>query len=364
MNNWQAKAALNMSDEDGNILEVDDWGRLVLKLKDATRDRVVGFICTKEDDSDFVILMKKEQEEHIYRRRLAWTIPEAVYNVIDALSITSDRGSYYVEKSWLRPGDVYREKGGGGKLEQKVSIPIRFMAAKYDNEFEDAISQQMGYEWWLIMREEFKQKYIHDIVAFLREERKKRVIYPHGNEVFAAFHETPFLDVKVCIVGQDPYPNESAHGLSFSIREGVSAFNPSLKNIFQELRTDLGIERTNTNLTDWAHQGIMLLNTCLTVEAGKPASHDKIGWQEFTTRALQALAGRTKTHNGLPVLFVLWGNNARGLVPHLRAAGATHIFESAHPSPMSADRGFFGTKPFTAIQNHIIQHYKTDFQWT
>ena len=201
--------------------------------------------------------------------------------------------------------------------------------------------------WDKILEEEMNKEYFLNIKNFIKEERTKKIIFPSKEDLFKAFKLTEFDKIKVVIIGQDPYHGENeAMGLCFSVRKGIT-MPPSLRNIFKELEDDLGIKRTDTDLTDWANQGIFLLNTVLTVEKDKANSHKDIGWQEFTDFVIKEI--NDKKDN---VIFVLWGGQAQKK-KSLRRNKSHYIIESAHPSPLSVYRGFFGSKPFSKINNYL-----------
>lgn len=207
--------------------------------------------------------------------------------------------------------------------------------------------------WNLVLHDEMQKSYFKYIKDFIKEERLSKTIYPPAKDLFNAFRLTDFKDIKVVILGQDPYHGEKeAMGLSFSVRRGVRT-PPSLRNIFKELKDDLKIERTNTDLSDWAKQGVFLLNTVLTVEKDKANSHKDIGWEIFTDFVIKQI--NDKLNN---VVFILWGRQARDK-KRLITNPSHYIIESAHPSPLSAYNGFFGSKPFSKTNNYLIAHGKT-----
>ena len=197
-------------------------------------------------------------------------------------------------------------------------------------------------DWNPVLREELAQPYWAPLQQLVAEERARTTVYPAHDDVFAALHTTPYASTRVVILGQDPYHGPGqAHGLCFSVQRGVPA-PPSLGNIHRELRADLGIEPPgHGNLTDWARQGVLLLNTCLTVRAGQAGSHRGKGWEQFTDRVITAVSA--KDH---PVVFILWGSFARAKKA-LLDLGRHTVIESAHPSPLSAHNGFFGSRPFS-----------------
>lgn len=201
--------------------------------------------------------------------------------------------------------------------------------------------------WDEILNNEIEKSYFKYIKEFIKEERKTKEIYPLAPDLFRAFRLTDFKDLKVVILGQDPYHGVGeAMGLSFSVREGIK-MPPSLRNIFKELKDDLKIERTNTDLTDWAKQGVFLLNTVLTVEKDKANSHKDIGWEIFTDYVIKQI--NDKKDN---VVFILWGRQARDK-KKLITNNTHYIIESAHPSPLSAYNGFFGSKPFSKTNEFL-----------
>lgn len=212
-------------------------------------------------------------------------------------------------------------------------------------------------EWDKVLENEMKREYFRKLGSFIKEEYKNKVCYPDYVNIFNALRYTDYENVKVVILGQDPYHGEGeAHGLSFSVLEGVRR-PPSLNNIFKELYNDLGIVRTNNCLSDWAHQGILLLNAIMTVEKDKPLSHKDKGWEIFTDAVIKKLNERNK-----PVIFVLWGSFARSK-KELITNPIHHIIESPHPSPLSASRGFFGSKPFSKINAFLEKDGIEGINW-
>lgn len=204
-------------------------------------------------------------------------------------------------------------------------------------------------DWLAVLENEFRQPYWAKLQAFLAEERDSTTVFPPEEEVFAAFQSTPYESVRVLILGQDPYPGEGqAHGLSFSVKPDVT-IPASLRNMYQELKTDLDIPPAKTGyLMGWAKQGVLMLNTVLTVRAGEANSHKGKGWELFTDAVIQAVNAKPE-----PVAFVLWGANAQKK-QKLIDTGRHTIVQSAHPSPLSAHAGFFGSKPFSKI-NEILK---------
>ena len=192
---------------------------------------------------------------------------------------------------------------------------------------------------------------------FINKEYKEKIVYPPKRDILRALKLTDYNDVKVVILGQDPYHGENeANGLSFSVNEGIK-LPPSLKNIYKELYDDLGITKTTGDLTSWANQGVLLLNSVLTVLKDTPTSHSKIGWQEYTDAIIRKLNEREKT-----IVFILWGNYARSK-KNLITNKRHYIIESPHPSPFSANSGFFGSRPFSKTNEFLKKNNIKEIEW-
>ncbi len=213
--------------------------------------------------------------------------------------------------------------------------------------------------WKEVLSPLFEKPYFSQITAHLKTERAlNRTIFPKGSLIFNAFNQTPFDDVKVVILGQDPYHNPGqAMGLSFSVPKEVKP-PPSLVNIYKELNKDIGMPIPITgDLTKWATQGVLLLNAALTVRANEPASHSKIGWMDFTNDVIRIISEQKKE-----VVFILWGNFAQQKQVLIDAT-KHKILKAAHPSPLSAHNGFWGCKHFSSTNQYLTQHNKTPIDW-
>lgn len=213
-------------------------------------------------------------------------------------------------------------------------------------------------DWLNILKDEFEKDYYLKLRKFLIDEYKNQTIYPPMNEIFSALNYTSYEDTKVLILGQDPYHGEGqAHGLSFSVKPGVK-IPPSLRNIYKELNSDLDCNIPNHGyLENWAKQGVLMINTALTVRAGLPNSHKGKGWEILTDAIIKKLNEREK-----PVIFVLWGNNA--ISKEKLITNPQHlIIKSVHPSPLSASRGFFGSKPFSKINEFLKKTNQEPINW-
>ncbi|PGL71236.1 uracil-DNA glycosylase [Bacillus sp. AFS055030] len=218
---------------------------------------------------------------------------------------------------------------------------------------------QLSSNWREILKPEFEKPYFKDLLQFLEKEYKEQTIYPAKEHLFQALNECSYEDCKVVIIGQDPYHQPGqAHGLSFSVLPGVK-IPPSLRNIYKELNSDLGLEIPTTGyLINWAKQGILLLNTVLTVREGEPNSHKNKGWELFTNTILSELNKQER-----PIIFVLWGKHAQA--KEVLITGNHHVILKAHhPSPLSASRGFFGSKPFSQINQKLVELQLDPIDWT
>lgn len=211
--------------------------------------------------------------------------------------------------------------------------------------------------WDIILKDEFNKTYFKNLGCFVKDEYKNKIVYPKYKDIFQALRLTDYDDVKVVILGQDPYHGENeAHGLSFSVRDGVE-MPPSLRNIFKELESDLGIKKESTDLTPWAKQGVLLLNSIMTVVKDTPLSHKAKGWEIFTDKIIEKLGEREK-----PLVFILWGSYARSKKELIK--GKNHyVIESVHPSPLSACRGFFGSKPFSKANSFLVKNGLEKIDW-
>lgn len=216
----------------------------------------------------------------------------------------------------------------------------------------------IGNKWDIVLKEEFKKEYFRKIVVTINMAYKQKIMYPSKNKIMQALKMTDYDDVKVVILGQDPYHGENeANGLAFAVNDGIK-LPPSLKNIYKELKDDLGIEIATTgNLECWAKEGVLLLNAILTVEKDKPASCRNFGWEEFSDAIIKKINEKDS-----PVVFILWGNFARSKKKYI--TNPKHlVIESTHPSPFSAHNGFFGSKPFSKTNNFLEKNNIKKIDW-
>ena len=214
-------------------------------------------------------------------------------------------------------------------------------------------------DWLASISDEFKKPYYQELYKFVLEEYNTRVVYPPADDIFNALHLTPLSQVKVVILGQDPYHNEhQAHGLSFSVLPEQKELPPSLQNIYKELQDDLGCYIPNNGyLEKWAKQGVLLLNTVLTVRAHQPASHQGKGWEHFTDAIIEAVNAQDR-----PIVYMLWGRPAQSKIPML--TNPKHlILKAPHPSPLSAYRGFFGCRHFSQANAFLEKNGVSPIDW-
>lgn len=217
---------------------------------------------------------------------------------------------------------------------------------------------KINQSWKDVLQPEFDKPYFEELTKFVKKEYQEKTIFPPASRIFAAFNETPFESVKVVILGQDPYHGVAqANGLSFSVSDGIRT-PPSLQNIYKEIQSDLKKNPPESgNLERWSRQGVLLLNATLTVESGKPGSHQNKGWEQFTDAVVKIL--NEKKQN---VVFILWGAYAQKKGEHIDRAKHL-VIESAHPSPFSADKGFFGSRPFSQTNAYLVMHDLEPIEW-
>lgn len=217
---------------------------------------------------------------------------------------------------------------------------------------------KLNASWKEVLMNEFEKDYFKKLTDFVQNEYNTKTIYPPQSEIFSAFDFTPFENVKVVILGQDPYHGEGqANGLSFSVADGIK-LPPSLRNIYKELKDDVGIEiSTSGNLESWAKQGVLLLNATLTVEATKAGSHQKKGWETFTDAVIQKLSDQKEN-----LVFILWGAYAQKKGAKIDR-NKHFVIESAHPSPLGAYRGFWGSKPFSKTNDFLKSKNLQPINW-
>ena len=220
------------------------------------------------------------------------------------------------------------------------------------------VNPKIDDSWSDVLASEFSKEYFSSLKLFLIEEQKYHKIFPANKNIFRAYNSTKFDDVKVVIIGQDPYHGvNQAHGLSFSVEDGEK-FPPSLVNIFKELSADIGCSTPSSgNLSNWAEQGVFLINTVLTVRADSAASHRAKGWEYFTDATIEAISKNREN-----IVFILWGKPAQ-MKERIIESTKHLILKAPHPSPLSSYRGFFGSKPFSKTNEYLLAHSKKSINW-
>ena len=240
----------------------------------------------------------------------------------------------------------------------KIISDIRVQDIIFNNQFLFIMDVRIEQSWKQRLSSEFEKDYFNQLITFVKDEYRQRTIYPPGSCIFSAFDHCPFAKVKVVILGQDPYHEPGqAHGLCFSVQDGIP-FPPSLVNIFKEIESDLGKPVPQTgNLLRWADQGVLLLNATLTVRAHQAGSHQNKGWEEFTDAVIHRL-NEERSH----IVYILWGSYAQRKGAFINAS-RNLILKSAHPSPLSAYRGFFGNKHFSKANDYLIATGQEPIDW-
>jgi len=326
------------------------------------RARLVGTI--KELDSN-ITLYKKENEKDKHRNTFSWSILKFFVPYIDAVVYETDFATYTATPQAIERNSFYlpHRKENRGYME-KIFLRCKDWEIKCKDLMDQKRMNLLGYEWYTKLYTEFRNAYMQELGKKVANLRKRTIVYPENEDIFNAYKLTPYNDVKVVVIGQDPYHDGSAHGLAFSIVKDQIKVPPSLKNILKEVEEDYAdgfYLNAHTNLDHWAKQGVFLINTVLTVEKGHPASHSKIGWQQFTKATLKYLLERpSNTHK--PMVFMLWGKHAQefeGMIDHDKHL----VLKAAHPSPFSAHKGFFGCKHFTKCNDFLELTNQNPIVW-
>lgn len=326
------------------------------------RARLVGTI--KELNGN-ITLYKRENEKDKHRNTFSWSILKFFVPYIDAVVYETDFATYTATPQAIERNSFYlpHRKQNRGYME-KIFLRCKDWEIKCKDLMDQKRMNLLGYEWYTKLYTEFRSAYMQELGKKVANLRKRTIVYPENEDIFNAYKLTPYNDVKVVVIGQDPYHDGSAHGLAFSIVKDQIKVPPSLKNILKEVEEDYAdgfYLNAHTNLDHWAKQGVFLINTVLTVEKGHPASHSKIGWQQFTKATLKYLLERpSNTHK--PMVFMLWGKHAQqfeGMIDHDKHL----VLKATHPSPFSAHKGFFGCKHFTKCNDFLELTNQNPIVW-
>ncbi len=340
-----------MSDLSGRELRVNREGLLHLKEPDGV-EKMVGQIY--RDPIKGTVYHKREKEENIFRKFNAWTVLQIIGSRVNWIIYETDTTIYELESFWFMNCNLW----GSHELEKKFVVPLDMWTKHYK---EGKMKQRLnlfGLQWYTSLKEHIESPWFSEIGKKVNHARSTTTVFPEKDRVFRIFQTLSPQNVRVVILGQDPYYNGLADGFAFSsLKEDVVP--ESLKNIFKEIETDTGvlILDQNPNLERWVKQGVFLLNTCLTVNAGMPLSHKDFGWEKFTVEVIKSINDLNQ-----PVAFILWGNHAKQFKKYL--INHNHlVIESAHPSPLSASRGFFGSKPFSKVNEYLINNHQQPIDW-
>ena len=359
------------SDPYGTVINISDGktkeGREAINIyltePGTSRKKMLGSLSV--DDDGKVIYYKTENESDKHRNTFSWTITKWILPFVDEVIYETDFAIYTASVDTVHEKSFFQ---GYKNNNQGYMSKVFLKCIDWTIECKDARDQKrvdlLGYEWYTMLKSEFDSAYMQELGKSVANLRKRTVVYPENEDIFNAFKFSPYSNVKVVIVGQDPYHDGCAHGLAFSIRKGAGKIPPSLQNIVKEVEADYAQGFLLTpllNLEEWARQGVFLINTVLTVEKGHPASHSKLGWQQFTKAAIKKLLDRP-TNNYTPLVFMLWGKHAQqfeGMIDHNKHL----VLKAPHPSPFSAHTGFLGCKHFTKCNEFLANTNQEPIRW-
>ncbi|HAH22549.1 MAG TPA: uracil-DNA glycosylase, partial [Prolixibacteraceae bacterium] len=335
----------NQTDHYGNVLVADEIqeGLYAIRLKQADEARYRELGQLQEMEEGFRYMKMEKEEDKLYKTK-AWSIHAKILGFCTEVVYVTDVARYSITaKKAKAVGTLASYENTSNTT--KAIVPIRHWTIEWNDQKQEKLLYRLGYEWFDELKGEFDKPYMQQLGTFVSQRRKQVTVYPGRGEMFKAFQTTPFMDVKVVILGQEPYNDGSANGLAFAINNGTIPVPRSLENINRELENDVhdGFSLfKRTSLEEWTSQGVLMLNSCLSVEAGKPTSHSRIGWQKFTASAIKALVNRP----GKPLVFILWGNPVIDtLRPYLQ--DTKHLILSASDPSLVKPSDFFGCKHFT-----------------
>lgn len=356
----QIANVLNTRDGEGHAVTFNPSTGDVHFAQNGHNPRFIGKV---EEEDGVIFYRKNEREEHIYRKSTAWSINNEVLRLVDKVVYTSQKAVYTISKS-----DAYTfgefSKKNITKMDLKVLVPIKHWSVELIDPPEESREQmrinRLGYEWFSVLKDELDEDYMVKLNEVLLYELDRFNIAPKMEDVFNAYKHTQLNDVKVVILGQDPYHTPGvAHGLSFSTNKPQTN-PPSLKNILAEIERDAyeGFKLdSDTDLTRLADQGVFLLNTVLTVRHGEPNSHKGIGWETFTRRTIEILNEKRKH-----IVYMLWGNQAQEFESIIDPK-ENLVLTTTHPSPFSAHKGFVGCGHFSAANEYLLKTKQTIINW-
>lgn len=356
---------LNAKDVHGNSLSYNEKeGMVYLKTQESGKSFSIGQITIESEDPFMITLTKHENIDQFQRNLFAWSINAALSELCDSFVYIAGGITFKLDKISMLQNKIEKSWGGKG-LDKKIYVPLRCWEV---SSTDDAIQKRLnlfGIEWYLILQHEISQPYFRELSKRVNFTRKTKLVFPDREDVFRAFKLTPYSAVKAVIIGQDPYHDGSASGLAFGVKGDAIKTPPSLQNILKEMEDDVGqglLIDVDPTLQSWAEQGVFLINTKLTVNAGEPNSHTGWGWEGFIIKVIEKLNEQVYGEKK-PIVFILWGKNAQSL-ESLIHHGEHHVIKSPHPSPYSAATGFFGSKPFSKTNEFLTLNGLTPIQWT
>jgi uracil-DNA glycosylase len=325
-------------------------------VKNGETEKVIGKIENN-------VFSKIENTNDIFKKYCCFTIHKDILPHCSDIVIKTEEAELSILPSKVHKSAVLTLQDEDGSL--KYAVPLSKFDIKITTENASIVKRinNLGIEWYYILKDTFQKPFIQSINKAIKISKEKTEVYPESSDIFRAFKTTPFSDVRVCIIGQDPYHTPGvADGLAFSSKDGLY-FPPSLKNIFKEIENDLynGLYLRDTpDLTDWAEQGVLLINTTMTVEKGLPNSHVDIGWREFTKDVIRSLYYKNR-----PIVWLLWGKFAQTVFYEAvnKPNNAQHVLIAPHPSPFSASTGFFGCRHFSKTNEILKQFNQTEIKW-
>lgn len=344
--------ALNHKDPlSGNSLSFNPkTGVITLSTKSGDRNLgKIGYIGLND-----LIWSKTESEKDVYRKFGAWSINSTVLHTVDIIEFTTELATYRINSKDAKAHTLFRSTDQG--VERKHIVPISFWHVKFHNSLDQIASRLVGPSWARVLKDEFRDPYMDEIAKKINGIRKTENVYPDKGQIFSAYKATPYDQVKVVIIGQDPYHGHGqANGLAFSSL--AKQIPPSLKNIFKEVEEDVGnglMLDPSPDLTRWAEQGVFLLNRILTVSEGKPLSHINLGWERFTLQTIRELQKRPN------IVYMLWGNEAQKIRSEILPDNL--VLTAAHPSPYSA-ANFFGCRHFSKANQYLSSKNLREIKW-
>ena len=330
-----------------------EWD-LVLTDKTTNTNKIIGKIFPDISvPYEKWIFWKVEDDLHLHRNSQGWSILKEIPHIVDEIVFTTKYAEYKID-SQRALTDSFQYKSKFGQVDEKIYVPLKYFDKKLTDTMANSYRSMFGNEWFDALENELLEYYFINIVTTIAKEIRNGVtIYPDRKNMFNAYKFTPLSKVKVLILGQDPYHNGQATGLAF---DSINKDAESYLNIYKEVASSVYAlaDYEKPDLKDWAKQGVMLLNTVLSVEEGKPASHKDLGWQQFVTKTVELILDR-----GEPLVIMLWGEYAKKFFENATKNTfynnkKTLILQSSHPSPLSAYRGFLGCKHFVSCNEFLI----------